>query len=119
MNYYANNIRHVKGDTFSCGLTIEGLGQDLDSVYFACRDSLNDDAELLFEKSLGDGITLVDYDQAKDIRKYAVRIAPEDTKNVQSGSYFYDLQVGVNYDVFTIMKGKFLLEQESARGGNE
>ena len=118
MNYYANNIRHVKGDTFSCAVTIENLGQDLDSVYFTCRDSLNDDAEILFEKALGDGITLVDYDQENDIRKYAVRIAPEDTKNVQSGSYFYDLQVGVNYDIFTIMKGKFLLEQESAKGGN-
>lgn len=116
MNYYRNNIRHIKGDTFSFSLTVENLGQDLDSAYFTCRDSLNDDSEILFEKSLDDGITLVDYDEQKDIRKYAIRIDPADTKNIQSGSYFYDFQVGVNYDIFTIMKGKFILEQESAKG---
>jgi hypothetical protein len=115
MNYYRNNIRHVKGDTFSNTLIVEGLGQDLDSIYFTCRDTLNDDSNILFEKSLNNGISLVEYDQENDIRKYAVRIAPADTKNIQSGSYFYDFQVSVNGDVFTIMKGKFILEQESSR----
>ena len=115
MNYYKNNIRHVKGDTFSSALTIEGLNQDLDSAYFTCRDTLNDNSNILFEKSLNDGITLVEYDEENDIRKYAVRIAPADTKEIQSGSYFYDLQIGVNGDIYTVMKGKFILEQESAR----
>lgn len=115
MNYYKNNIRHVKGDTFSSALTVEGLGQDLNSVYFTCRDTLNDDSTVLFEKSLGNGITLVEYDSENDIRKYAVRVAPADSKNIQAGSYFYDLQVNVNGDIFTIMKGKFILEPESSR----
>lgn len=115
MNYYKNNIRHIKGDTFSSALVIEELGQDLDSVYFTCRDSLNDDSNILFEKELDDGITLVEYDSENDIRKYAVRVNPDDTKNIQSGTYFYDLQVGVNNDIFTIMKGKFIIEQESSR----
>jgi len=116
MNYYYNNIRHVKGDTYSSSLTVENLGQDLDSIYFTCRDNLNDNSEIIFEKSLNNGISLVEYDEENDIRKYVVRIAPADTKNIQSGSYFYDLQASVNGDVFTIMKGKFILEQESARG---
>ena len=117
MNYYKNNIRHVKGDTFSSALEIEGLGQNLDTAYFTCRDSLNDNSEILFQKSLDNGITLVDYDSEKDIRYYAVRIAPEDTTNLQAGAYEYDLEVGVNGDIFTIMKGKFILEQESTKGG--
>lgn len=115
MNYYSNNIRHVKGDTFSSALTIEELGQDLDSIYFTCRDTLNDNSSILFEKSLNNGITLVEYDKENDIRKYAIRINPDDTKEIQSGIYFYDLQISVNRDVFTIMKGRFILEQESAR----
>lgn len=121
MNYYENNIRNVKGDTYSSGLTIEGLGQDLDSVYFTCRDSLNDNSNILFEKSLGNGITLVEYDEETDTRKYAIRVAPEDTQNIQAGSYFYDLQVMVNDDVFTIMKGKFIIEPDVSReiGGEE
>lgn len=115
MNYYTNNIRHVKGDTFSCALVVEDLGQDLDEVSFTCRDGANDDSEILFQSTLGDGISLVDYDAEKDIRKYAIRVAPEKTKDLQSGTYYYDEEIRVNDDVFTIMKGRFVLEQDSSR----
>lgn len=118
MNYYRNNIRHIKGDTYSSALVIEGLEQDLDTAYFTCRDSLNDTSEILFQKSLTNGISLVEYDEENDIRKYAIRIAPEDTANIQAGTYEYDLEVGVNGDIFTIMKGKFIIEQASSRGGD-
>lgn len=118
MNYYKNDIRHIKGDTYSSALIIENLDQNLDTAYFTCRDTLNDDSEALFVKSLNDGISLVDYDDEEDVRKYAIRIAPEDTEELQSGTYYYDLELGVNGDIFTIMKGKFILEQDSSRGGN-
>ena len=118
MNYYKNDIRHVKGDTYSSAMVIENLGQALDTAYFTCRENLNDDSEKLFVKSLNNGITQVEYDDENDIRKYAVRIAPSDTKNLQSGAYYYDLEIGVNGDIFTIMKGKFIIEQDSSRGGN-
>ena len=118
MNYYKNDIRHVKGDTYSSALTIENLGQALDNAYFTCRDSLNDNSQALFVKSLSSGITQVEYDEENDIRKYAIRIAPADTEDLQSGTYYYDLEIGVNSDIFTIMKGKFIIEQDSSRGGN-
>ena len=117
MNYYENDIRHIKGATYSSAVIVEGVEQDLDEIFFTCRDSLNDDSEELFQKKLNDGITLVEYDSENDIRKYAVRIAPEDTKDLQAGSYYYDLQVNVNYDVFTIMKGRFIIEQDCTREG--
>ena len=115
MNYYKNNIRHVKGDTFSHPIFVEGLKQDIESIYFTCRDGLNDDSEILFEKSLNNGITFMYYDEEKDIRTYVVRISPSDTKDLQAGTYFYDEQVEVNSDVFTIMKGRFILEQDATR----
>lgn len=117
MNYYRNDIRHCKGDTYSSAMIIEGLGQTIDSIYFTCRDSLNDNAEILFQSGLNDGISLVEYDEEKDIRKYAVRIAPTKTRNLQSGTYYYDLELSVNSDVFTVMKGKFIVEQDTTRGG--
>ena len=118
MNYYKNDIRHVKGDTYSSALVIENLNQELDTAYFTCRENLNDNSEVLFVKSLNNGITQVEYDDENDIRKYAIRIAPNDTEELQSGTYYYDLEVGVNGDIFTIMKGKFIIEQDSSRGGN-
>lgn len=115
MNYYKNDIRHVRGDTLSFFFEVEGLEQDLESVYFTCRDGKNDNSEILFEKCLNDGITFMYYDEEKDIRKYVVRITPEDTKDLQSGTYYYDEQIEVNSDVFTIMKGRFILEQDVTR----
>lgn len=115
MNYYKNNIRHIKGDTFSCGFTVEDLGQNIESAKFTCRDSLNDNSEVLFQKTLNDGITLVEYDSENDIKKYAVRVPPDDTKNLQAGTFYYDLEIGVNGDIFTIMNGRFIIEQDSSR----
>ena len=52
MNYYKNDIKHVKGDTYSSALVVENLGQALDTAYFTCRENLNDNSEALFVKSL-------------------------------------------------------------------
>lgn len=115
MNYYKNNITHVKGDTFSHPIYVENLHQDLESVYFTCRDGLNDDSPVLFEKNLNNGITYMYYDEETDTRTYVVRIAPSDTKDLQAGTYYYDEQIAVNGDVITIMKGKFIIEQDVTR----
>lgn len=118
MNYYRNNIRHVKGDTFSHGLTIEGLeNQEPESISFTCRDGLNDDSRILFQSTIYDGVSLVEHDTANDIRKYAVRVSPDKTKDLQSGTYYYDEEVRINGDVFTIMRGIFTIEQDNSRGG--
>lgn len=111
MNYYKKNINNVRGDTYSLGLTVEDIDQALDTVYFTCRDSLNDNSSILFEKSLGNGITLTEETEGK--YSYAVRVAPADTKNLQAGIYYYDLQIGINEDIFTVMKGKFIIEQDN------
>ena len=94
----------------------KAIGADVDEIYFTCRENLNDNSEVLFQCSLGDGISIVEYDDEHDIMKYAIRIAPNKTENLQSGTYYYDLELGVNSDIFTIMKGRFIIEQDSSRG---
>lgn len=115
MNYYENDIRHVKGDTYSCALIVEDFDQELYSVYFTCRDGQNDDSEILFEAGLGDGVSIVEYDAETNTRKYAIRVSPAKTKDLQVGTYYYDLQISVNYDVFTIMRGKFIIDQDETK----
>ena len=115
MNYYKNDIRHVKGDTYSCALELKDFDQALDSIFFTCRDVQNDDSEILFEAELYDGITVVDYDEETNTRQYAIRIAPSKTEGLQVGTYYYDLQVGINDDIYTIMKGQFIIEQEATK----
>lgn len=118
MNYYNKDIKHVRGDTLSIAFIVEESYQELNSATFTCKENLNDEADVLFSKTLDNGISLIEYIEEDDIRKYAVRIAPEDTEDLQSGTYEYDLELGINGDIFTIMKGKFIIEQDCAKGGN-
>ena len=92
------NITFVKGDTFSFGLVFEELDQDLESAYLTIKESYDDETPVI-QKSLGDGI-----EKLRD-GEYTVRIAPDDSKDVDARRYYWDLQVSANSDVFTIMRG--------------
>ena len=97
------NIQMVKGDTFSFGIKINGIGQDLDSAYFTCR--ADGEETNAFQKTLGDGITKDTEKSTEADRYYKCRVAPEDTEGLDAGRYLYDFKIGANSDVFTIMLG--------------
>lgn len=103
------NIENTRGDTLSFGIEIEDIGQQLDTAYFTCKQNPDDETPI-FQKSLGDGITLDHIESDKYY--YVVRIAPEDTKDLEFRKYYYDLQIGVNEDIFTIAKGILTLEYD-------
>ncbi len=103
------NMTMTRGDTLAFAVEIEGLeGQELDTVKFSCKAD-PDDEEYVFQKTLEDGISKV------SAGKYRVRVAPEDTKDAELGKYFYDLQIGINSDIYTIMKGKLELTWEATK----
>lgn len=106
------NLKMVRGDTLSFGIEYsfdDESVQDLDTCYFSCKQNA-DDEEYIFQKSLNDGISKV------DDGKYRVRVAPEDTENVEVGNYYYDLEIGLNDDIFTIIKGVLSIESDITRG---
>ena len=103
-------IRMSRGDTLSFGIQVydeDGgpFGQDLEHVYFTCKSNRSDN-RFLFKKSLSDGISKVGQGA------YTVRVAPSDTANAKPGKYFYDLEIGCNGDVFTVMSGVLELMQD-------
>lgn len=98
------NMRMTKGDTLAFGIVIENADVELETAYFSCKANPNYSA-YVFQKSLGDGITKVDDGQ------YTVRVAPENTANVDAGKYYYDLQIGANGDIFTVLKGCLYIEE--------
>lgn len=102
------NLAMIRGDTFAFGVEIEGLNQQLESAYFSCKLSAKDQ-EYIFQKTLGNGISMV------EMGKYRVRVAPEDTVNLACKSYRYDLQIGVNGDVFTVLKGELTISDDITR----
>ncbi|MBP5423742.1 MAG: hypothetical protein J6Y78_15005 [Paludibacteraceae bacterium] len=94
------NITIVRGDSLSFNIVMYGDIQELDSVYFTVKKDWGN-AEPTFIKSLSDGVSEVE----EGI--YAVRVAPEDTQDLNVGQYYYDLQVGSGADVFTVCRGIF------------
>ena len=101
------NITMVRGDTLSFNVEVtdaDGEIIEVDSAYFTCKKISTDDSNV-FKKALGAGIT-------QDEDGMTVRVAPEDTRNVNAGQYFYDMQIGVGEDIFTILKGVLEIEQD-------
>ena len=65
----------------------------------------NDNA-YIFQRSLNNGIIQT------DTSHLTVRVPPADTSNLEIGSYYHDLQIGVNGDVYTLMKGVLKIEYD-------
>lgn len=102
------NLTMIRGDTLAFAVEIGGLDQDLETAYMSCKADPTDE-NYLFQKSLNAGISKV------ETGKYRVRVAPADTKDLESGTYRYDLQIGVNGDIFTILRGKLKIVEDITR----
>lgn len=111
-NFYMEEryIRMIRGDTLSFGIELmdengDPFAQDVDTAFFTCKPNASS-KETLFKKTLADGISKA------DAGKYIVRVSPDDTRQAKAGKYFYDLEIGVNGDKFTIMHGVLELVQD-------
>ena len=106
-NMENENITMVKGDTLSFNIQVmdeNGNPMTVDSAFMTCK-KIPSSNDKVFQKSLGNGI-----EQSDGI--LIVRVAPVDTKEVEAGEYFYDVQIGKGDDVFTIMIGILTLQQD-------
>lgn len=99
------NFDMIKGDTLAFVFEIENLNEDLVSCYFSCKKN-SKNVEYAFQKSLNNGITKI------ETGKYKVRVAPEDTKTLSTGKYYYDLQIGIGEDIYTILTGQIYINEE-------
>lgn len=101
------NITMARGDTVAFNAEIlddKGNVVLVDSADFTCKKRLSEQGNV-FHKSLGAGIQQSD-------GLLTVRIAPEDTKEVDAGRYFYDFCLGIENDTYTVMKGVLSIEQD-------
>lgn len=88
----------IKGDTFVFDFEIEETKQDLESCFFTCVKNKSD-TNYVFIKSLNNGIKKVKTTGNSVI--YSVRVAPEDTRNLENKEYFAELKIKIDNDVFT------------------
>ena len=103
------NITMIRGDTLAFNVEIkdeDGNVVLVDTADFTCKKKVTED-ESVFHKSIGDGITQSD-------GLISVRVAPEDTREIDAGEYFYGFCVGIDSDVYTLMEGILSIEQNVA-----
>lgn len=124
METQEKNITFTKGDTYKFTIPLEN---QLNSCYLTCRDGKTIKDELLFQLALNDGIeeeiiteevetTTLENENEQTITtttyKYNFKIAPEKTQELEDGTYYYDIQIGIDNDIYTIQKGKLKLTWE-------
>lgn len=108
------NLEMIRGDTLSFAFEVEfdEDPQKLEKADFTCKANF-DDEDVLFHKELEKGINFSKQERNKLF--YIVRVAPEDTKNLETGMYYYDMSIELNGDVFTILSGALKIESDVTR----
>jgi hypothetical protein len=107
LNSITQNIEMVRGDTLAFNFQLEGLEGEEPDFTFTCKET--PEGEVVFNAEIGEGISLVDYDLTTDLTTYGVRIAPGKTERLDIAIYYYDLEMRLNGDVVTLMRGKLTL----------
>ena len=115
-NAVRKEITMIKGDTLDFNFQVQGLdGATPDSIYFTCREKPESE-NYYFRRSLGNGVLLLSQDATSDTNTYSVRVRPDQTEGLNAGRYYYDLQMSVDNDVLTLMKGHINIEWDVTRG---
>ena len=99
-------LEMTKGDTFYLGVELVGFDAELTAAYFTVKQNKDDDV-YIFQKTLEDGIS------EESENKYRVRVAPEDTADLDTGWYYYGLELHANGDVSTVLKGPINITWDS------
>ena len=97
-------INMIKGDTMTFALEFD-RATEIDSAFFSVKKNATDEG-YVFQKTLNDGI----YRASENT--YVVRVAPDDTSEIEAGNYNFDLEIIINGDVFTLMLGVLVIEQD-------
>ena len=106
-NMAEENITMIRGDTLAFNVEItDNYGEPIqvDSAYFTCKKDIYSNITT-FQKTLENGIE-------QDDGLLIVRIDPNDTKEVIAGKYFYDFQVNIGDDTYTLQIGVLAIDQD-------
>lgn len=106
------NIDMIRGDTLNIQLEIESdtvldLTSDDFQITFSLKRSATD-STYVFQKDKTAVTSPAD-------NVFILRVAPEDTTNLISGFYYYDIQLNIGDDIYTVAIGKLHLAIDITR----
>ena len=119
------NIEYFIGDTYERNFIVKKYTYDIDAVFFSVKKS-NGDKKTVLQKTLDNGITLVDDVVVGNERRrtYQLMINAEDTEDMTpEQEYEFDVEIVTNKDDTnikqTIITGNFILTNATTRMWNE
>ena len=119
------DFEYFIGDTYERNFIVKKYTDDIDSVFFSVKKS-NGDKKTVLQKTLGNGITLVDDVVVDNERRrtYQLMINAEDTEDMTpEQEYEFDVEIVTNKDDTdlkqTIITGNFILTNATTRLWNE
>ena len=119
------NIEYFIGDTYERNFIVKKYTYDIDAVFFSVKKS-NGDKKTVLQKTLDNGITLVDDVVVGNERRrtYQLMINAEDTEDMTpEQEYEFDVEIVTNKDDTnikqTIITGNFILTNATTRIWNE
>lgn len=96
-------IKFYRGDNFELKFKFKNLETVVDKMYFTVKNKKGD---VLIKKKLNDGISLID-------GYYLITFLPEDTDGmVCEDGMVYDISIIIEGSKHTVLKGKFILEED-------
>ncbi len=111
-----------RGDTYTRDFTLIGWGLSVDKAYFTVKEKVSDKNAVL-QKTLGNGITLVD--ETEEGKTFNLNICCTDTDNMKTEyEYVFDIEIhstleGGEVIKKTIITGTLNLLPSSTRTCNE
>ena len=100
-NSFNQSIEMVRGDVMAFNFQLEGLGEVTPTFNFSCCKNYGE-APLFFGE-----VSLVE--SSDNANTYAVAVAPEDTADLDTGIYYYDLSFNDDGNIYTLMRGSLTL----------
>ncbi len=89
----------IKGNNISFKVEFNDLESEVTGAYMSAKKKVNDTA-YAFQVSLGNGISII-----PDTNSYLVNVPTTLTKNLECGSYYYDLTFVIGTTVITLLNG--------------
>ena len=107
-----NKIEFIRGDTFPMKFQIvDSEGNpipktDLSSLYLTCRRKNLKESPILFQKTIDD----FNYDDEDEY--YYIKIDPEDTRELEYGTYNFDIEATFKDGYVNTLKSSFKITEE-------
>lgn len=111
MKVLKKDLEMMRGDTFKIRIKIEKADPDSITELILSVKKSNADAAYAVQEKLSNGGAAL-----QDDGSFVVRIAPEDTEDLEPGDYVYDLESHIDdIDVYTLMHGKLTIQEDVTR----